>query len=168
MIFIDLTRELPITPVNATVPLPLDSEAVRKALNSHDPTVALAVALVAFHAVTSPQLAAMQLTDIRDGRLTLQDRTIPLAGPVPTRLTVYLDHRSRTWPATLNAHLFINRKTAPRITPVSRNFSWNAAQLKPQALREDRILREIHATGGDVRRICDLFEGGSCDRVSHG
>ncbi|MFI5660892.1 hypothetical protein [Streptomyces sp. NPDC051684] len=38
-------------------------------------------------------------------------------------------------------------------TPVSRNFPWIAAQLKPQALREDRILQEIHATGGDVRRM---------------
>ncbi|WP_226961395.1 MULTISPECIES: hypothetical protein [Streptomyces] len=34
---------------------------------------------------------------------------------------------------------------------------WIAARLKPQALREDRILDEIHATGGDVRRRCDLF-----------
>jgi hypothetical protein len=25
-------------------------------------------------------------------------------------------------------------------------------------LREDRILQEIHATGGDIRRICDLFD----------
>lgn len=157
MIFTDPTRGLPITPVNATVPLPLDSDAIRRALNSPDPAVALAVALVAFHAVTSPQLAAMQLTDIQDGRLALQDRTIPLAGPVLARLSAYLDHRSKTWPATLNAHLFVNRKTAPRTTPVSRNFPWIAAQLKPQALREDRILQEIHATGGDVRRICDLF-----------
>ena len=31
------------------------------------------------------------------------------------------------------------------------------AGLSPQALREDRILHECHATGGDVRRICDLF-----------
>ncbi|MFJ7769456.1 hypothetical protein ACIQ1J_13880 [Streptomyces sp. NPDC097107] len=157
MIFTDPTRGLPITPTNATVPHPLDSDAIRRALNSSDPAVALAVALVAFHAVTSPQLAGMQLTDIRDARLTLPDRTIPLAGPVLTRLTAYLDHRATTWPATLNAHLFINRRTAPRTTSVGRNFPWIAAQLKPQALREDRILQEIHATGGDVRRICDLF-----------
>ncbi|AKN75687.1 hypothetical protein QR97_31835 [Streptomyces sp. PBH53] len=157
MIFTDPTRGLPVTPVNATVPLPLDTEAIRSALNSADPAVALAVALVAFHAVTSPQLAALQLTDIRDGRLTLQDRSFPLAGPVLTRLAAYLDHRAKTWPTTSNTHLFINRKTAPRTTPVSRNFPWVAAQLKPQALREDRILQEIHATGGDVRRICDLF-----------
>ena len=30
--------------------------------------------------------------------------------------------------------------------------------LRPQALREDRILAEIHATDGDVRPICDLFD----------
>lgn len=157
VVFANPTRGMPITPVNATVPLPLDTEAIRNALNSPNPAVALAVALVAFHGVTSPQVAAMQLTDIRDGRLTLPGRTIPLAGPVATRLAAYLDHRRMAWPTTLNAHLFINRKTAPRATSVSRNFPWKAAQLKPQALREDRILQEIHATGGDVRRVCDLF-----------
>lgn len=119
--------------------------------------MALAVALVAFHAVTSLQLAAMQLTGIRDGRLTLQGCRLPLAGPVLTRLAAYLDHRAKTWPVTGNTHLFINRRTAPRTTPVSRNLPWIAAQLKPQALREDRILQEIHTIGGDVRRICDLF-----------
>ena len=29
--------------------------------------------------------------------------------------------------------------------------------LRPQTLREDRILDEVRATGGDVRRICELF-----------
>ncbi len=35
--------------------------------------------------------------------------------------------------------------------------SYTRAWPKPQALREDRILQEIHATDGDIRRICDLF-----------
>jgi hypothetical protein len=29
--------------------------------------------------------------------------------------------------------------------------------LSTQALREDRILHEVHATGGDIVRLCDLF-----------
>ncbi|MEU0844009.1 hypothetical protein ABZ370_31660 [Streptomyces sp. NPDC005962] len=156
-VFTNPTRGIPLTRVAGTIPLPLDTEAIRSALNSPDPACALAVALVAFHALTSPQLASLQVTDIQDGRLRLADRNFPLAGPVLTRLTAYLDHRARTWPTSLNSHLFINRKTAPRLVPVSRNFPWTQAQLKPQALREDRILQEIHATGGDVRRICDLF-----------
>ena len=129
------------------VPLPLDTTAIRQALDSPDPAVALAVALVAFHA----------LTDIVDGRLFLDSRDIPLAGPVKVRLAAWLDHRARTWPATINTHLFINNNSGPRLTPIGKQFPWKNTSLRPQALREDRILQEIHATGGDFRKICDLF-----------
>jgi hypothetical protein len=157
LIFANPTRGMPATAVNRSVPLPLDSGAIRRALNSPDPAVALAVALVAFHALTAKQLAQAQLTDIVDGRLTLDRRDIPLAGPVRARLTAWLDHRNKTWPASINPHLFIGRRSAPRLTPVGKQFPWKGTELRPQALREDRILQEIHATGGDVRRICDLF-----------
>jgi hypothetical protein len=55
-------------------------------------------------------------------------------------------------------HLFVTRRTAPRLIPVGRLFPWQKTNVKPRALREDRILQEIHATGGDMRRICDLFD----------
>lgn len=157
LIFTNPTRGMPLTAVNATVPLPLDTAAVRQALNSADPAVALAVALVAFHALTAQQLTRLQLTDIVDGRLTLDGRDIPLAGPVRVRLGAWLDHRNRTWPASINPHLFVGRVSAPRLVPIGKQFPWKGTGLRPQALREDRILAEIHATGGDVRRICDLF-----------
>jgi hypothetical protein len=157
LIFADPTRGLRITQPNVTLPLPLDTEAIRDALDSPDPAVALAVALVAFHALASKQLRALKLTDIVDGRLTLDEREIPLADPVLVRLRAWLDHRARTWPATINPHLFIGRRSAPRLTQVGRQFPWHATTFTAQALREDRILGEIHATGGDVRRICDLF-----------
>jgi hypothetical protein len=157
LIFANPTRGMRSTPVGATIPLPLDTDAIRQALDSPDPAVAFAVALVAFHALTASQLAALKLTDIVDGRLTLDGRDIPLAGPVKVRLAAWLDHRARTWPATINPHLFINKNSGPRLTPVGKQFPWRGTNLRPQALREDRILQEIHATGGDVRRICDLF-----------
>ena len=157
LIFANPTRGMRVTPVNATVPLPLDTAAIRQALDSPDPAVAFAVALVAFHALTARQLAGLKLTDIADGRLALAGRDIPLAGPVKVRLAAWLDHRTRTWPATANPHLFINKNSGPRLTPVGKQFPWRNTTLRPQALREDRILQEIHATGGDVRRICDLF-----------
>ncbi len=157
LIFINPTRGMRTTPVNGTVPLPLDTEGVRQALDSPDPAIALAVALVAFHALTSRQLWSLKLTDIVDGRLTLGGRLIPLAKPVRTRLSAWLDHRARTWPGSINPHLFVSRRSAPRLVPVGHQFPWMKTNLNPQALREDRILQEIHATGGDVRRICDLF-----------
>lgn len=157
LVFVNPTRAVPVTPIQGTVPLPLDTDAIRDALDSPNPAVALAVALVAFHALTSQQVQSLLLTDIIDGRLTLERRTIPLAAPVRVRLAAWLNHRAATWPNTINPHLFVSFKSAPRRVPVGRQFPWTSTNLKPQALREDRILQEIHATGGDVRRICDLF-----------
>ena len=157
LLFINPTRGIGTTPVSRSIPLPLDTAAIRAALNSPDPAIALAVALVAFHAVTSKELQELRLTDIIDGRLTLHGRVIPLGDPVRVRLTAWLDHRARTWPGSINPHLFVSRRSAPRFVPVGRQFPWRNTSLRPQALREDRILQEIIATDGDVRRICDLF-----------
>jgi hypothetical protein len=157
LVFVDPTRGVPYNGTNATVPLPLDIDAIRAALNSPDPAAALAVALIAFHALASREVRALRLTDVVDGRLALGDRVIPLAPPVLPRLAAWLDHRTRTWPATLNPHLFVNRRTAPRRTEVSRPFPWKQVNLAPQTLREDRILDEVRATGGDIRRVCELF-----------
>jgi hypothetical protein len=96
-------------------------------------------------------------TDIIDGRMLLDDRDIPLAAPVRSRLAAWLNYRSQTWPSIANPHLLINRRTAPRLVAVGRAFPWKHTAFRPQALREDRILHEIRATGGDVRRLCDLF-----------
>ena len=157
LVFADPTRGMKASPVATNVPLSLDTAAIRGELNSPDPVIALAVALVAFHALTRKRVRALHLTDIVDGHLILGDRAIPLAAPVRTRLAAWLNHRNRTWPGTANPHLLINRRTAPRLVPVGAQFPWLHTTLRPQALREDRILSEIHATGGDIRRICDLF-----------
>ncbi|ABK05857.1 hypothetical protein Arth_4216 (plasmid) [Arthrobacter sp. FB24] len=157
LIFANPTRGMKASPKASTIPLALDAAAIREELNSPKPVVALAVALVAFHALTKKQLSELRLTDISDGHLVLGTRDIPLAAPVRTRLAAWLDQRNRTWPGSANPHLLINRRTAPRLLPVSRQYPWTGLTLRPQALREDRILHEIHATGGDIRRICDLF-----------
>jgi hypothetical protein len=157
LIFTNPMRGMKHTPVAGNLPLALDPAVIRDEINHPDPVVALAVALVAFHALTGTQLRDVKLSDIVDGRLTTGDREIPLAAPVRTRLAAWLDHRNRRWPECANPHLLVSRRTAPRLTPVGHSFPWKGITLRPQALREDRILHEIHATGGDIRRICDLF-----------
>jgi len=157
LIFTNPMRSIKPTPVAGNIPLALDPAVIREELNHPDPAVVLAVALIAFHALTKNEFRNLLLTDIVDGRLTVGDRDIPLAAPVRTRLAAWLDHRQRRWPNCANPHLLVSRRTAPRLVPVGNNFPWKGITLRPQALREDRILHEIHATGGDVRRICDLF-----------
>ncbi|MEO7844424.1 MAG: hypothetical protein ABIR82_03725 [Nocardioides sp.] len=157
LIFANPMRGIDLTRVPTNIPLPLDTALIRAELDSPNPAVALGVALVAFHALTGKQVRELQLTDIVDGRLLVGGRDIPLATPVRTRLAAWLDYRNQTWPASANPHLLINRRTAPRLVPGGHSFPWRDSAVRPRALREDRILHEIHATGGDVRRICDLF-----------
>ena len=59
--------------------MPADLAAIRDALNSEDPATAAVAALFAFCGLASGQLRSLQLTDIRDGRLYIADRSIPLA-----------------------------------------------------------------------------------------
>jgi hypothetical protein len=139
--------------------LPQDPAVLRDALNSHDPSRAIIVALIAYHGLRMGQVRRIHLTDISDGRLTIDQRTIPLAPAVTRRLAAYLDERNATWPSTVNPHLFVNSRSAWRDTPVGHRW----VQLKigedltVQRIREDRILDEAHASRGDTRRISDLF-----------
>lgn len=114
-------------------------------------------ALVAFHALAPHQVRDLMLTDVRDGYLHLNGRTIPLADPVRIRLRAYLDYRAARWPATANPHLIIHYNNATHCGPVQADWITHRLGISAQALREDRILHELHATGGDIRRLCDLF-----------
>ena len=140
-------------------PLPIDLHALRQALDSPDPARAALTALVAFHGLRSGQVRHLQLTDIRNGRLYLDGRVILLAAPVRRRLTRYLNYRNKRWPNTANPHLFITAHTALRTTPAAPRWVILTAGIRGaiQAIREDRILHEAHATAGDVRRLADLF-----------
>lgn len=117
------------------------------------------VALIAFCGLRTGQLQRLKLTAIHDGRLHLDGRLIVLADPVRERLTAWLDHRNRRWPHTSNPHLFIHYRTAGRLDPVGARWVWLklGSGLSAAGIRADRILNEAHATGGDARRLADLF-----------
>jgi len=144
------------------IPLPpvvVDLDTVRDALNSSDPARSAICALVAYHGLRSHHLRALKLTDIRDRHLHLDRRVIPLAEPVRRRVSTWLDHRNQRWPNSTNPHLFIHFRTAHRHDPVGIRWVFLTLAIPGgvQALRADRILHEAAATGGDPRRLCDLF-----------
>ena len=138
-------------------PLPLDTAVIRQALDSANPACAALAALTAFHALRAGDLINAKLSDIADGRMRLGDRTIPLAMPVQVRVSAWLDHRGRRWPHTANPHMFVNLKTCTNTRPVGPRWLGLTLGMPARLLREDRILHEIEASAGDVRRICDLF-----------
>ena len=145
LVFADPTRGMKASPVATNVPLSLETAAIRGELNSPDPVIALAVALVGFHALTGKQVRELRLTDIVDGRMILGDRAIPLAAPVRTRLSAWLDHRNRTWPGSANPHLLINRRTAPRLVPVGRSYPWLDTTLRPRSLLQAALVDALKA-----------------------
>lgn len=157
VVFVNPTARIRSGSSTKTIPLPADLDTVRAVLRSEDPTVAAMAALTAFHALTPAQLSAITLTDIHDGRLHIAGRVVVLAEPVRQRLRVYLDHRAHRWPATANPYLFLHQRNALRVTPPKPD--WISLRLAgmAQIMREDRILDERLATGGDLRRLCDLF-----------
>ncbi|MGW8685421.1 hypothetical protein ACWGNN_31145 [Streptomyces sp. NPDC055817] len=74
---------------DSTIPLPLEVQPIRQALESADPARVLLCALTAFHGLHVHQLRHLKLTDLDDGRLTIDDRVIVLAAPARDRLTAY-------------------------------------------------------------------------------
>lgn len=159
LVFVNPANRILLADLPRNAPLPVEPAVIGRALRSPDPARAALSALIAFHGLRSGQLRALQLTDLRDRRLHLQDRIVLLADAVNDRLDAYLHYRQQRWPTTTNPHLFINFRSAIRTSPVGNRWLWLTLDLPggSQALREDRILNEAQATGGDVRRLCDLF-----------
>lgn len=156
-IFADPTSRLRGDRIRPTPMVPLDLKPIRDALSSSDPVVAAITALAAFHALSNRQIRTLHLTDISDGRISLGHANVVLAEPVRQRLATWITHRNQRWPTTANAHLFINSYTAIRTTPITAAYTSTVVGYPVQLIRQDRMLDEAIATGGDVRRLCDLF-----------
>lgn len=155
--FVNPTARISVPAPDKPAPPAIDLTALREALDSEDATRAALAALLAFHAIRIRQLLTLHLTDVHDGRLYVDDRVIPLAIPVRLRLTAYLNYRQRHWPGTANPHLFIHYRNATTTSPVTPWWIGKRLGMSAQSIRQDRILDEAHASGGDVRLICDLF-----------
>ena len=80
--------------------------------------IALAVAIVAFHALTNLQVRNLRLTDISDGRMTTSDdRVILLAEPVRDRLARWLGRRPVSPPRLSEKIGFWPKSVPPAATP---------------------------------------------------
>ncbi|OBA60343.1 hypothetical protein A5780_20645 [Nocardia sp. 852002-20019_SCH5090214] len=156
-IFTDPTSRIFCGMARNTIPMTIAPAQLRESIESPEPTRAALAALLVFHGVRPRQLRHILLTDVRDSRLYVDGRTIPMADHVSAGIAAYLHHRGQRWPKTANPHLFVNQVTANRTGAVTYNWINSCLGCRAQDLRADRILDEVRATDGDVRRICDLF-----------
>ncbi|MEU9380075.1 hypothetical protein AB0D38_03270 [Streptomyces sp. NPDC048279] len=157
LIFTDPTSQISGGSTFPTVPLPVQVADLREPLKDEATPRAALAALIIFHGLTSKELQTVLTTDLGDGRLFLKDRTVLLATEVRTRLEKYRAYRTTRWPLTANPHLFISKTTACGTGRVSHVWINDTLGIPARRLREDRLLHEAASTGGDPRRICDLF-----------
>jgi hypothetical protein len=157
LIFANPTARVRIGAFERRIPLPASLDVLREALDGDDASRAALAALVAFHGLRPVELRELLLTDVHDGRVHLPDRAVPIADPVQERLRRFLGYRRERWPNSANPHFFIQYLNASTTDPVSRSWVNRRLGVSAQAIRQDRIVDEAIATGGDVRRICDFF-----------
>jgi len=157
LVFVNPAARLHSPQPESPGPAPVALDKLRADLNSDAPATAAIAALLAFHAVRLWQLRQLLLTDLRDGHLHIGDQVIPLAPPVRQRLAAYLDYRQRMWPNSVNPHLFIHARNWGTTRAVIPQWIGDQLGISGQQIRFDRILDEAHATGGDIRRLMDLF-----------
>jgi hypothetical protein len=157
LVFVNPAARISGPTLDKPLPPPVDLTALRKALDSANPTEALITSLLAFHAVRLRQLAAIRLTDIRDGRLHIGDQTVLLADSVRQRLAAYLEYRNQRWPNSINPYLFLHVRNAGTVRHVTLWWIRHQLVMPGMLIRQDRIVDEAHATGGDIRALCDLF-----------
>ena len=166
VIFVNPMSRIQVGNFTRSIPLPADMDQLRGALNSPDPPGAAMAALMIFHGLRPAELRGLQLTDVRDGRLHLADRVQPLADPVKSRLASYLDYRHRRWPDSINPHFFVHVRSAGSTKPTQTSWVNDHLGMSAQAIRQDRMVDEAQATGGDLRRMADFF-GVTVDTAAH-
>ena len=157
LVFVNPTRGMSVPKPEPPAPSPVDLAALRAVLDGDDATGAALAALLAFHGVRVWQLCQARLTDVRDGRFFVGEQVILLAPLVRDRLNAYLAGRAARWPDTANPYLFMNYRSAYTNAAVTPWWIRRRLGMSGQAIRQDRILDEAHATSGDLRRLCDLF-----------
>jgi hypothetical protein len=122
----------------------------------------LVVLLAGVHALRPHQIRVLTLadTDVAAGTLLAAGRPRRLDGLTLEALRAWLELRRARWPGSANPYLLVNQSTAGGLAPVTRGWVQVVFQqvgLTAEDLRVDRLLEEVHATGGDPLKLTEFF-----------
>jgi hypothetical protein len=128
----------------------------------HRPDGRLVVLLAGVHALRPHQIRVLTLADadVAAGTLLAAGRPRRLDGLTLEALRTWLELRRARWPGSANPYLLVNQSTAGGLTPVTRGHVQKVFQqlgLTAEDLRVDRLLAEVHATGGDPLKLTEFF-----------
>ncbi len=126
------------------------------------PDQRLAVLLAGVHALRSAQICALTLdaVDLTAGTLVVDGQPRRLDALTLGQARAWLQLRRQRWPATANPYLLVNQSTAGGVKPVKRSHVHQVFQqlgTTAHQLRVDRLLTEVHTSGGDPLTLTKLF-----------
>jgi hypothetical protein len=163
VIFTNPTAGLEVHREPPPVALGLDPARRAGLLDQLDrPDGRLVVLLAGVHALRPHQIRVLTLADVdaAAGTLLAGGRPRRLDGLTLAALRAWLEVRRARWPGSANPYLLVNQSTAGGLAPVTRGYVQKVFQqlgLTAEELRVDRLLAEVHATGGDPLKLTEFF-----------
>jgi hypothetical protein len=126
------------------------------------PDQRLIVLLAGVHALRPHQIRLLALDDVDLAASTLRMAGRPRRLDALTRQALggWLELRRHRWPASANPYLLVNQSTAGGLSPVTRGYVqevFGRLGVTAEDLRVDRLLAEVHASGGDPLTLTLLF-----------
>ncbi len=126
------------------------------------PDQRLIVLLAGVHALQPHQIRLLTLDDVDLGAGTLRTdgRSRRLDALTLEALHGWLEARRARWPASANRYLLVSQHTAGGASPVTRGWVQQVFRrlgLTAGNLRVDRLLAEVHHSGGDPLTLTRLF-----------
>ena len=122
----------------------------------------LIVLLVGVHALSRHQICHLLLDDVNTTESTLEvvGRRRRLDELTNDTLLAWLRERADRFPTTANPYLLVNPHTAFGLAPINPSVITSLFRVLPTtagALRDDRLLAEARACGGDPLHLVRLF-----------
>lgn len=164
MVFTNPTHRIKVAESSETTPTSLSPDSLRQlgAAAERDPALRVVLGFVGVQALSPNQLRRLRLDqlDRANGRFHLDGSDRTLDTYTTAAVVAYLVYRHDRWPGTSNPHLLVTRRTAHERNAVSEY--WLSSRLRDlpvtlRELREDRILDEAHASGGDPLHLAAMF-----------
>jgi integrase len=126
------------------------------------PDQQLVVLLAGVHALRPHQIRLLGLdaVDLGAGTLRVGGRPRRLDALTLKALGRWLELRRVRWPASANPYLLVNQSTAGGLTPVTRGYVqqvFGRLGVTAEDLRVDRLLAEVHDSGGDPLKLTEFF-----------
>jgi integrase len=126
------------------------------------PDERLIVLLAGVHALRPAQICTLTLdaVDLATSTLQVDGRPRRLDTLTRQQARAWLQLRHQRWPGSANPYLLVNRSTAGGLQPVGRSYVQAVCQrlgVTAHDLRVDRLMAEVHATGGDAFKLTQLF-----------